>query len=79
MAKVTVKLNTSGIKELLKSKEMLNICEEYANNALGRLGNGYKVTSMTGRNRVNAEISAETNKAKRDNAKNNTILKALKG
>lgn len=79
MAKVTVKLNSSGVKEMLKSSEMLKICEEYANNALGRLGSGYKVTTMVGKNRVNAEISAATYKAKKDNAKNNTILKALKG
>lgn len=78
MAKVTIKLNRSGVRELLRSKEMMSICEEHANDALGRLGPGYTVTTMTGKNRVNASLYAESYKAKRDNMKNNTILKALR-
>lgn len=64
---------------MLRSQEMKCICEEHANNALGRLGPGYTVSSMTGKNRVNASIMAETYEAKRDNMKNNSILKALRG
>ncbi len=79
MAKVEIKLNTSGVREMLQSQEMKTICEEHANAALSKLGSGYKVTSMTGKNRVNASIHAESISARRDNMKNNTILKALRG
>lgn len=79
MANVEIKLNSSGVRELLRSREMKAICEEQANNAVGRLGPGYTVTTMTGKNRVNASIYAESYEAKRDNLKNNTILKALRG
>lgn len=79
MAKnLKIVLNNEGVKALLKSPEMLSICEKHANNALSRLGDGYEVSSKTGVNRVNASIKAVTRKAKKDNLKNNTILKALK-
>lgn len=79
MAKVKFQLNRNGVRELLKSSEMQSICLDYANSALGRLGPGYEVSSHSGRNRVNAEVKAETFAAKRDNLKNNSILKAVKG
>lgn len=79
MANLSVELNISGVRELLRSKEMLGICEERANNAQAKLGEGYKVTSMTGKNRVNASVFAESYQAKKENLENNTILKALGG
>lgn len=78
MAKVEIKLNSSGVRDLLRSQEMKALCEEHANNALNKLGPGYTVTSMTGKNRVNASIYAETYQAKKDNMENNSILKALR-
>lgn len=77
MAKVQIKLNREGVRELLKSEEMMAVCEDHANAALSRLGGGYKASSYVGKNRVNVEISAESIKAKYQNAKHNTILKAL--
>ncbi len=79
MAKVKFVLNQSGVRELLKSQEMMDICQEYANNALARLGDGYEVTTHTGKNRVNAEVAAQSFAAKRENLKSNTILKAVFG
>jgi hypothetical protein len=79
MANVKFKLNKQGVKELMKSPEMMQIVTEYANNALGRLGEGYEVNTRTGRNRVNAEIRAESYMARKDNSENNSILKALRG
>ena len=52
---VNVVLNRSGVRELLKSEEMMQICKGYADNALGRLGDGYEVTCHVGKNRVNAK------------------------
>jgi hypothetical protein len=79
MAKVKFELNRAGVRDLLKSKEMMDICAEYANNALGRLGDGYSVNTYTGQNRVNAEVLAESFAAKRENSKSNTIIKAVFG
>ena len=79
MGNLKIELSSEGVRELLQSNEMKDICEEHANEALGKLGEGYVVTSMTGKNRVNASIYAESYKAKRENMESNTILKALGG
>ena len=78
MSNVKITLNKSGVRELLRSEEMKKVCEDYAVAALSRLGPGYEVTTRTGKNRVNAEVAAVSFEAKRDNMKNNTILKALR-
>ena len=72
-----VVLNRSGVKELLRSQEMMNICTELAYKARSRLGDGYEVTYRKGKNRVNASIIANTAETLDDQLKNNTILKAL--
>ena len=79
MSKVKFSLNREGVRELMRSKEMMDICSEYASSALGRLGDGYEMSTHTGTNRVNAEVSAESFAAKRENLKSNTILKAVFG
>lgn len=79
MAKVKFELNREGVRELLRSKEMMDVCQEYANNALGKLGDGYEVTTHTGSNRVNAEVAAVTYAAKKENLNDNTIIKAVFG
>lgn len=79
MAKVKFELNREGVRELLRSKEMMDVCQEYANNALGKLGDGYEVTTHTGSNRVNAEVAAVTYAAKKENLSDNTIIKAVFG
>lgn len=73
-----VKLNKAGVRAMLRSPEMLAICEKHASDIARRCGEGYETDSFVGRNRVNAMVSAGTYEAKRDNAENNTILKAVK-
>ena len=70
-------LNEDGVRELMKSPEMMSTCQGYADKALSQLGNGYISTQHTGVNRVNVSVAAETYKAKIDNSKDNTILKAV--
>ena len=79
MADVKFELNREGVRELLRSQEMMNVCEGYAKSALGRLGGGYDVTTLTGRNRVNAEVAATSYAARKENAESNSILKAIRG
>lgn len=78
MAKVKVTLNRSGVRALLKSEEMKAVCAEKAQAVCVRCGTGYATDTYTGKNRVNAMVWADTTQARRDNAENNTLLKALK-
>ena len=80
MGKISVRftLNRSGVRELLKSQEVMAVCKEHADAAHAALGDGYTVTTHVGKNRVNAEVAATTQKARRACMENNTILKALR-
>lgn len=78
MSNVKVKLNRSGVRELLQSPAMQKVCREHAEQIRSRCGAGYESDVYVGRNRANAMVWAETSAAKRDNLDNNTILKALK-
>lgn len=77
MSKSKFVLNRSGVRELLKSQEMLTILEQKGNAALNTLGNGYELISRTGKTRSNVKISASTFKARKENSNNNSILKAV--
>lgn len=77
MGNVKIVLNREGVRSLLRSSEMMDICKGHADRARAQLGEGYEVTTHTGRNRVNAEVAAVTYAAKRDNTENNSILKAV--
>ena len=79
MAKMKFELNPQGVRDLLKSNEIAEICINYAHDALGRLGAGYEVNTYLGEKRFNAEIEAVTFEAKKDNLENNSILKSLRG
>ena len=72
-------LNSQGVRELLQSPEMMGICKEYASRAQSKLGDGYEVETYKMATRAVAKVQAETYKARKDNAKNNSILKALRG
>lgn len=79
MANVKFELNRKGVRELLRSSEMMAVCKSYADNARSSLGEGYEVTTKVGKNRVNAEVAAVSYEARAENSENNTILKALRG
>ncbi|MCQ2509397.1 MAG: hypothetical protein MJ116_02895 [Lachnospiraceae bacterium] len=72
-----IELNSEGVRALLKSGEMMAQCKELASGIQQRCGSGYAMDTHTGKNRVNAMVYADDASARRDNAKNNTILKAL--
>lgn len=79
MSSIEFKLNRAGVRELLQSEEMRNACKAYADRAAQSLGDGYVVTTHTGRTRVNASVYAESAAAKAENNEHNTILKAVFG
>lgn len=79
MSEFKFELDREGVRELLKSEEMAEVCESYARDIQGRAGDGYDVSVYQGKNRVNASVKAETDEALHDNYENNTLLKALGG
>ncbi|MCR8969275.1 hypothetical protein [Facklamia sp. 7083-14-GEN3] len=78
MSKFKFKLNQEGVRDLLKSEEMQSILMEKASSARDRCGDGYSTSLHVGKNRANASVMAETIEARKDNSKNNTILKAVR-
>ena len=73
-----VKLNRKGVRELLKSDEMQAICNEHATRIKNNAGIGYEVQKRTYPERCGAVVNAVSPEARRDNAINNTLLKAVK-
>ena len=78
MAKCKFELNHSGVRELLRSDEMKAMLKAKADAAAKACGDGYQSGSYVMPTRAVARVSAATIEAKRDNLKNNTIVKALK-
>jgi phage-related protein len=77
MSNFVFKLNRAGVRELMKSQEMQDVLKEHATTIKDRAGDGYEQDIYVGKNRANAMVRAETFKAKKDNSKNNTLLKAV--
>ena len=78
MSNVTIKLNSEGVKELLKSAEIMAECRSHAAEMAATLGaDDYEVSEYVGTNRVNISVRAKTEKALQDNLDNNTMLKAV--
>lgn len=78
MAKSGFKLSYAGVGQLLKSAEMQKVLEEKATAIKNRCGDGYEQDIFVGKNRANAMVYPDSYAAKRDNMKNNTILKAVR-
>lgn len=78
MSKFKFELNTEGVAELMKSPAMVSVLNEYGNQIMSRVGDGYTMDSYVGKNRANVGINASTFQARRDNLDNNTLLKAIR-
>ena len=82
MSKVRFELNRAGVRDLLKSAEMGNICMDYAMQTLQTAeasSPGYVVEPRQYPERTGAAVRADTYKARKDNFDNNTLLKSLGG
>ena len=78
MSKARITLNKAGVRALLQSEEMMTMLRDRADSAAKMCGDGYESGSYVMPTRAVARVSAVTVKARLDNLKNNTILKALK-
>lgn len=78
MSKVKVKLNRSGVGQLLKGAEVQELLGSIASDIRAKAGDGYEQDSYVGKRRANAMVYADSIRAKRDNLKNNTLVKAMR-
>ena len=77
MADVKFKLNLRGLNDLMKSAEMQSVLNSAATQIAGSCGDGYETESAHPISFVGiAAVHASTGKARKDNADNNTLLKA---
>lgn len=77
MAKVKIELNSSGIRQLLRSEEMGQMLKQQAEQVRARCGSGYSTDLYQASSRVIAGLFAETAEAAKQNSRENTLLKAL--
>lgn len=77
MSSIEIEIDDDGIRELLKSEEMKEAIDSYAEEIVGRLDKNYKSKSKYTKTRYMAAVYANNRKAISDNMKNNTLLKAV--
>lgn len=77
MDKVKIELNSSGIRQFLKSEEMGQMLKQQAEQIRSRCGSGYSTDLYQASSRVIAGVFAETAEAAKQNSRENTLLKAL--
>lgn len=78
MSKMKFKLNSSGVSDLLRSKGIQAILLDKGNEISERAGDGFEVKVSPGQKRANATVSTTDIKSMAKNAKDNTLLKALR-
>lgn len=76
MSRVRIRLNAKGIREVLHSQELEGALKGKSSEIQGRCGNGYVSDTYNAGSRLIASVSTKSYRAKKDNLKNNTILKA---
>jgi hypothetical protein len=69
-------LNRAGVRELMKSQEMIDVLTEFAGQVATNAGEGYSV--HTGPNRANVSVATDTDEAYYDNLDNNTLEKSIR-
>ena len=76
--KVKIDLNRKEVNRLLNSSAITGTLEELAQIIANSAGEGYEAGFVYyGKKRPNVGVSAVTRKAKKNNLKNNTLLKSV--
>lgn len=78
MAKIKVVLNSSGVRDLLKSEAVKECIQEHVDRVQHNCGSEYSGTVRKGRNRIQGRVETTTEHAYFSNLNNNTLLKGLK-
>lgn len=77
MSKVTIKLNKSGVAELLKCEDIARACDEAGQKVLAKAKGEYEVDTQI-HTRAVTRVSTTTKDGYFRELANNTLLKALK-
>ena len=75
--KVIVKLDRSGVRELLKCGELGDICMEYAKRMQANAGSHYAVEERKYPERTGAAVYPADDEGYYDNLHHNTLVKVL--
>lgn len=78
MSNVKFVLNRSGVRDLLKSDGIYQVCAQHAEMTRASAGPGYEVGQRNYPERTGAAVYPATADAYYDNLRHNTLLKALK-
>ena len=76
MSNLKFVLNRAGVRELMKSQEMVDVLTEYAGQVAAKAGDGYSI--HIGPNRANVSVATDTEEAYYDNLDNNTLEKSIR-
>lgn len=74
---IKIEMNDKGIRELLKSPEIMSACQKAGEAVAKQAGSGHRVDAFTGFDRAHVMIYANTQKAQKKTLKDNTLIKAL--
>jgi hypothetical protein len=74
-----LKLNRKAVRDLLKDPDLEKHLRGIADRIAARAGDGFRASSMIGRNRARASVITVTPEAMRAEAKNGTLSKAAGG
>lgn len=77
MANPRITWNIAGFKKVRKTPEMEAFLQKIVDEMLNELGEGYEGDVAQGRTRARAGVRTKTRQAKRDNARHNSLLRAL--
>ena len=72
-SKVRIELNSAGVRDLLRSDEMMDICMNAAQTIRSNYGGDTELDGYVGQNRVNVSVFAPYSQASEDN----NLLKAV--
>ena len=82
MSKVKIELNREGVKELMQSDEIAEVCYSQASKvqsmASGMSGADYGLRKTKMKTRAAVNIYPNSKEAAKDNYENNTLLKCIK-
>lgn len=79
MARVKIRLNRSGVRELLKGEELRGECEKYARSIQSAAGPDYEMETRSYPERSGAAVYPANESGYYDNLRNNTLVKSLGG
>lgn len=79
MSKVEIKLNSAGVRALLKDGGVAGVCQGVASSILSEAGEGYAMEQRNYPERTGYAVKTTDFAAMRDNLQNNTLQKITVG